>query len=290
MRNPSARLRTRSAIAAFTALCLFAPASSPAKIEVYFNSQERLEKHLKGAFSHAVARAKEGKQGTIDIMIFSFTSAPVADSLLRIARDFPNVRIRLIANLSQLFREPASVVPDMENIISGKREAYVETAERRKAFIKDEAQRKEAVDAELKYLLSEFRLNPIPNVEIKYKWFPAISWNDAEGKPDYDHFHQKAALLHHKTAIVNGEILVNGSYNWSMSAETKNFENLMIVTGPEDRALITDFQAEFDAMWNNPDITKTSDECRMMKEDLGRAIIKERMERPQDSPVGGKGE
>jgi phosphatidylserine/phosphatidylglycerophosphate/cardiolipin synthase-like enzyme len=255
---------------------LIIPARASGKIEIYFNSQERLEKHLKGAFSLAVARAKEGRQATIDIMIFSFTSAPVADSLMRIARDYPGVRIRLIANLSQLFREPSSVVPDMADIAAGTKEGYQRSAERRKAMIKDVEQRKQAVDAEFKYLLSEFRQKAIPNIEIKYKWFPAFSWNEDEEEPDYDHFHQKASLLHHKAAIINGETLVNGSYNWSMSAETKNFENLMIVSGPEDRGIVTDFIAEFEAMWNNPEITKTTRECTVLQEKICAEIIKER--------------
>ncbi len=263
---------------AIAGLVLLLPALSTGKVEVYFNSQERLEKHLKGAFSKAVARAKEGKQGTIDIMIFSFTSNPLADSMLRIARDFPNVRIRILGNLSQLFREPYSVFPDMENIVSGKKEAYQRTAERRKSFIKDEKERKSAVENELKYLLSEFRQKPLPNVEIKYKWFPAFSWNEEDGKPAYDHFHQKASLLHHKTVVVNGEILVNGSYNWSMSAETKNFENLMVITGPEEQDLkmVTDFHDEFKAMWNNPQIAKSGDECRRLKEKICEEIVLQR--------------
>ncbi|MDD5555696.1 MAG: phospholipase D-like domain-containing protein [bacterium] len=277
MRGRSGRTAIcRAAACCLAAAAMAAPAPAAAKIEVYFNRTERLERHLKGAFSHAVARAQEGRPGTIDIMIFSFTTAPLADSILRIARDYPGVRIRLIANLSQLFREPSSVVPDMEGIAAGTRESYRQVAERRKAFIKDPEQRQQGVDAELRYLLSEFRLRPLPNIEIRYKWFPAFSWNDEIEEPDYDHFHQKAALLHHKAAIINNEILVNGSYNWSVSAETKNFENLMIVSGPEDRRIVDDFIAEFEAIWNNPEIAKTSAECRALRDELSEKIIAER--------------
>ncbi len=263
---------------AIAGILLLLPGPSSGKVKVYFNSQERLEKHLANAFSKAAARAKEGEQGTIDIMIFSFTSKTLADSLLRIARDFPNVRIRILGNLSQLFREQYSVFPDMEDIISGEKEAYRRTAEKRNSYIKDEKDRKKAIENELKYLLSEFRLKPLPNMEIKYKWFPAFSWNEEEGKPTYDHFHQKASLLHHKTAVINGEILVNGSYNWSMSAETKNFENLMIITGPEEQDLkmVSDFHDEFKAMWNDPQIAKTKDECLRLEEKICEEIILQR--------------
>lgn len=256
-------------------LCCLAPPTASAKIETRFNSVERLEKYVKEAFSAAVSRAKEGKEGTIDIMIFSFTSPGLADSLLRIARDFPRVKIRILGNLSQLFREPTSVMPDMEGIASGKLDAYRRVAERRKYFLKNPEERKLAVDSELKQIVSEFRKRPIPNIEIKYKWFPAFSWDEKKGQADYDHFHPKAALLHHKSAVVNGETLVTGSYNWSTYAETKNLENLMIVSGPEDRTLITDFQAEFEAMWNDPNVAKPPAECQALKEKICAEIEKE---------------
>jgi phosphatidylserine/phosphatidylglycerophosphate/cardiolipin synthase-like enzyme len=162
----------------------------------------------------------------------------------------------------------------MEKIITGKKEAYREVAENRKFFIEGKETREKAVDTELKYLVSEFRLKPIKNIEIKYKWFPAFSWNDEEGKPDYDHFHQKAALLHHKAAIINGETLVTGSYNWSNYAETKNLENIMVVSGPEDRKLVTDFAAEFEAIWDDPELSKSGDECREAKEKICGKIIR----------------
>ncbi|MCX6338994.1 MAG: phospholipase D-like domain-containing protein [Candidatus Aureabacteria bacterium] len=257
-----------SLAASLAGLCLFLPAHLEAKIDAYFNSVERLEKYVKEGFSEAVSRAKKGQPATIDIMIFSFTSPSLSESLLRIARDFPGVRIRILANLSQLFREPTSVIPDMEGIVSGKIEAYRRVAERRKYFLKNPEERKLAVESEFKQIVSEYRQKPISNIEIKYKWFPAFSWDDKEGKAAYDHFHPKAALLHHKSAVVNGDTLVTGSYNWSTYAETKNLENLMIISGPEDRTLITDFQAEFEAMWNDPDIAKSGEECKTLRDKI----------------------
>jgi phosphatidylserine/phosphatidylglycerophosphate/cardiolipin synthase-like enzyme len=261
-------------------LCLLAPPTALGKIETHFNSTERLEKYVKGAFSAAVSRAKEGGEGTIDIMIFSFTSHNLANSLLRIARDFPTVKIRILGNLSQLFREPTSVMPDMENIASGKLDAYRRVAERRKYYIKNPEERKPAIESEFKQIVSEFRQKPLPNVEIKYKWFPSFSWNEKEGKATYDHFHPKSALLHHKSVVANGEILVTGSYNWSNYAETKNLENIMIISGPEDLKLITDFQAEFEAMWNDPNIAKSPAECRALKNKICAELEKQHKSRP----------
>ena len=292
-----------SALAA-AGLALLLPALAAGGIETRFNSVERLEKYVKEAFSEAVARAKDGKPATIDIMIFSFTSPSLSDSLLRIARDYPSVKIRIIANLSQLFREPTSVVPDIEGIASGKIEAYRTVADRRKAFIKDPAEHTLAVESELKQVISEYRQKPLPNIELKYKWFPAFSWEDKLGKADYDHFHPKASLLHHKVAVINGETLVTGSYNWSNYAETKNLENLMVVRGPENRALVDDFEAEFEAMWNDPSLTKTSGECRTLKDSICAKITRAHakvpgvealdktsgMEAPAEKAPGGKTE
>lgn len=254
---------------------LLAPAPSHARIDVHFNSIERLEKYVKESFSEAVARRNAGGKGTIDIMIFSFTSPTLADTLLRIARDFPEIRIRILANLSQLFREPTSVIPDIEDVIAAKVDGYRRVAERRKMFLKNDDERKLAVESELKQIVSEFRQKPIANIEVRYKWFPSFSWDDKEKGPAYDHFHPKAALLHHKSAVINGETLVTGSYNWSTYAETKNLENLMIIRGPEERKLVTDFQAEFDAMWNDPRMAKTGDECKALKEKICAEIARE---------------
>lgn len=52
--------------------------------------------------------------------------------------------------------------------------------------------------------------------------------------------------MHHKFAIFDGERLVNGSYNWTRSANDHNVENL-VVTGDPD--LVRDFGAEFEALW-----------------------------------------
>lgn len=269
------RRRLHAADAILAALCIMAPcAPAYSRVEAHFNSTERLEKYLKDAFSGAVSRARDGKDATIDIMIFSFTSPTLADSLLRIARDFPRVRIRILANLSQLFREPTSVMPDMEDISSGKAEGYLRVAERRKQFLKDPEERKAAAEAEQKQIMSEYRQRPIKNIEIRYKWFPSFSWDDKEQQCAYDHFHPKAALLHHKAAIINGEKLVTGSYNWSTYAETKNLENLMIITGEEDRSLVSDFIAEFEAIWNNPAMAKSGEECRGMKEQICEEVVK----------------
>ena len=52
--------------------------------------------------------------------------------------------------------------------------------------------------------------------------------------------------MHHKYAIFDGRLLLNGSFNWTRSATTSNEENIMVT---DDDRLIEPFRAEFDKMW-----------------------------------------
>jgi cardiolipin hydrolase len=52
--------------------------------------------------------------------------------------------------------------------------------------------------------------------------------------------------MHHKFAILDGRVLLNGSYNWTRSAANENHENLVIST---DAALIRSFAGEFAHCW-----------------------------------------
>lgn len=53
--------------------------------------------------------------------------------------------------------------------------------------------------------------------------------------------------MHHKFAIVDYETLVNGSYNWTRSADEYNHENLIVT---KDEALVSGFTTEFKRLWN----------------------------------------
>jgi phosphatidylserine/phosphatidylglycerophosphate/cardiolipin synthase-like enzyme len=52
--------------------------------------------------------------------------------------------------------------------------------------------------------------------------------------------------MHHKFAIFDGGLLVNGSFNWTRSAAEWNSENLLLTTDP---ALVAAFRREFDRLW-----------------------------------------
>jgi len=55
-----------------------------------------------------------------------------------------------------------------------------------------------------------------------------------------------SALMHDKIAIVDGNIVLTGSYNWSSTAEERNNENLLVIRDP---TLAQRFEAEFQRIW-----------------------------------------
>ena len=52
--------------------------------------------------------------------------------------------------------------------------------------------------------------------------------------------------MHHKVIIIDGEIVVTGSYNFSKSARTRNDENTLILHSPEIAEL---YMEEFERVW-----------------------------------------
>ncbi len=59
-------------------------------------------------------------------------------------------------------------------------------------------------------------------------------------------FDNSPSHMHHKFAIIDGEILINGSFNWTRSASRANQENLIIT---DQKKLVEPFQREFQKLW-----------------------------------------
>jgi cardiolipin hydrolase len=51
--------------------------------------------------------------------------------------------------------------------------------------------------------------------------------------------------MHHKFAIFDDEILVNGSFNWTRSASERNYENIIV---SQNRHLVQVFKEQFEAL------------------------------------------
>lgn len=52
--------------------------------------------------------------------------------------------------------------------------------------------------------------------------------------------------MHHKFALFDGRLLLNGSFNWTRSASTSNEENLLVI---DNAHLVARYLAEFDSLW-----------------------------------------
>lgn len=57
-----------------------------------------------------------------------------------------------------------------------------------------------------------------------------------------------SGLMHHKTAVIDGYVLLTGSFNWSAAAEERNNENLMIL---QSDYLTLAFKEEFQQIWDS---------------------------------------
>jgi mitochondrial cardiolipin hydrolase len=54
--------------------------------------------------------------------------------------------------------------------------------------------------------------------------------------------------MHHKFAIFDQKILVNGSFNWTHSATQVNEENILVTS---DAGLVTEFSQQFEKLKNS---------------------------------------
>lgn len=52
--------------------------------------------------------------------------------------------------------------------------------------------------------------------------------------------------MHHKFALFDRRLLLNGSFNWTRSASTSNEENLLVT---DDPYLVAEYAREFDKLW-----------------------------------------
>ncbi len=52
--------------------------------------------------------------------------------------------------------------------------------------------------------------------------------------------------MHHKVVVIDGKIVITGSYNWTWSAENRNDENVVILM---DEGLAESYEKEFQRVW-----------------------------------------
>lgn len=55
------------------------------------------------------------------------------------------------------------------------------------------------------------------------------------------------AHMHHKFAVIDDDITITGSYNWTKSAEERNYENIVVT---DQRDITKAYLKEFDKLWD----------------------------------------
>jgi len=188
------------------------------EVQIISNSKPLDEENMQRIDTYLIKMMEQVNRqgGTIDIAIFSFTHEVLANKLLELAENYPNIKIRLLMDLNQM-----------------------ELTESNPGILGP-------------YLLKAVEFKGLTNFEIRFKWRSnAFAWDPQKGSGQLIHF--RNPLLHHKAMIVNRSKMAIGSYNWSSSAEYRNFENVMLFHGdvPEHQKIIDCFLAEFDLIWGN---------------------------------------
>jgi len=61
----------------------------------------------------------------------------------------------------------------------------------------------------------------------------------------------KGDLLHHKFAVIDGQIVITGSHNWSEAANNGNDETLLVIENP---VVVAHYIREFERLYNNAKI------------------------------------
>ncbi|TCK06497.1 phospholipase D family protein [Phorcysia thermohydrogeniphila] len=60
-------------------------------------------------------------------------------------------------------------------------------------------------------------------------------------------------LMHNKYAVVDGETVITGSFNWTVSAEKRNDENLLVIKGLP--AVVKAYEENFEKLWELAGLT-----------------------------------
>lgn len=160
-----------------------------------------------------------GRPMDVNMLIFEFQSDAIEKAVADIAKKNPNVTFRVIADSGQASTSGGNALPELLKL-------------------------------------------GLPNIQVKFKKdFPYV-WNASLGRPDYNHGATKG-LNHHKgfVTFIDGkpDALLTGSFNWSATADTKNYEDLSIFNNMDasSRRGIEQFGAEFAGYWNNKDAALT---------------------------------
>ena len=132
----------------------------------------------RGGTEATIVRAMDAASREIDVAMFSFTSKPVMEALVRAAGR--GVKVKIMTNMKSAF---------------------------------------------------PFK-NEVKKAGIENRMKPGRVEN---------------GLMHNKYGVVDGKLLINGSFNWSETAEMLNTENTIFTTDPQ---YVGSYKAEFDKLYS----------------------------------------
>ncbi len=154
-----------------------------------------------------------GRPLDVNMMIFEFQSDDVKAAILDVARTHPEVTFRIVADAGQASTSGGNALPE---------------------------------------ILRE----QLPNVQVKFKKdFPYL-WSDSAGRAIFNH-NSTQGLNHHKgfATFIDGmpDRVVTGSFNWSDTANDKNYEDLVVVHASDaaTRRAVEQYQDEFVGFFND---------------------------------------
>jgi competence ComEA-like helix-hairpin-helix protein len=209
--------------------------------DVIFTSEgqalTRFRTRIMGQITSTIEKAN-GRPVDVNMMLFSFTDKVMADQILDMARTHPNVTFRLMTDWTQLASSGSRQPPRLAKIAEQE---------------------------------------GLTNVQVKFKNDNPYIWSDSRQRPVFSHGHTKG-LNHHKgfVTLIDGrpETMAFGSFNWSVSAMKRNYENLMLLDrkDPDNRPVMKGYQKEFEAFWNDDDMALMYSEARQRKNELFQAL------------------
>ncbi|MFT3708439.1 MAG: phospholipase D-like domain-containing protein [Archangium sp.] len=183
-----------------------------------------------------------GRPMDVNMLIFEFQSDNIEKAITDIAKNHPNVTFRIIADSGQASETGGNALPSLLKL-------------------------------------------KLPNVQVKYKKdFPYV-WSDSAKRPVYNHGATQG-LNHHKgfTTFIDGkpDTLLTGSFNWSSTADTKNYEDLTVFQNKDasSKKGIEQFGAEFAGYWNNNEAALSPNEFQNYKGTKWNDMLKAHNLRP----------
>lgn len=161
----------------------------------------------------AAVKRADGRPLDVNMMIFEFQSDPIEQAIADIAKNNKNVTFRIIGDSTQSSNVGGNALPSLLKL-------------------------------------------GLPNIQVKFKKdFPYV-WDAAKKRAQYSH-NVTEGLNHHKgfATLIDGmpDRVVNGSFNWSKTANDKNYEDMVIINAVDagTRRAVEHYTDEFQGFFND---------------------------------------